>query len=498
MQQLPHDVDIINLSLGGYTDRDAPPLAIATALQAIGEQRTPWSRPPATRARSGRSGRRRSLGPRGRGRRRPRRQVDARRLQQLRPLGRRHRPRHQPPVHLRPRHDQGRPGPDDQPARPVDRLRRLGRLGRHLVRHADRRRDDRPHDVAQPPPLAEAPDLAARDRAAGAAARLPERRPARRARGNARALLGRLPLDRPAVRPRSQEALMTNRADFSEEEWTRLKRAPFVAGMAISLADPGGPIELVKETAATLKTVRTAAESGGRGELVDALAREVVSQPGEHKNPLHDFKPKGALAGQEILEELAEVNRIVTAKATAGGSERLSRVASDGRPRGRQRGQRGRLPRLPRRARERGRAADARQARRGARGTGLKIGRRSGLIFGAQTGRYEGYATARTIRQGPSRRGRPGRRLPPADPRPPRADRRLRTADPARRRPARGDRERAGAGDRRHRPAAARRRAPRARRRHARVPARRPAAAALARERRARGPGRSARRRRCC
>jgi hypothetical protein len=108
---------------------------------------------------------------------------------------------------------------------------------------------------------------------------------------------------------------MTSKADFSEEEWTRLKRAPFVAGMAISLADPGGPIELVKETAATLKTVREAAESAGRGELVDALAREVVSETRERQNPLHDFKPKGALAGQEILEELAAVNRIVSEKA---------------------------------------------------------------------------------------------------------------------------------------------------------------------------------------
>ena len=36
-------------------------------------------------------------------------------------------------------------------------------------------------------------------------------------------------------------------AHFTEEERTRLKRAPFVAGMAISLADPGGPIEAVKE-----------------------------------------------------------------------------------------------------------------------------------------------------------------------------------------------------------------------------------------------------------
>ena len=48
---------------------------------------------------------------------------------------------------------------------------------------------------------------------------------------------------------------MTSKADFTDEEWVRLKRAPFVAGMAISLADPGGPIEAVKETSATLKTV---------------------------------------------------------------------------------------------------------------------------------------------------------------------------------------------------------------------------------------------------
>jgi hypothetical protein len=109
---------------------------------------------------------------------------------------------------------------------------------------------------------------------------------------------------------------MTGKADFSEDEWTRLKRAPFVAGMAISLADPGGPIELVKETAATLKTVRDAAESGGRGELIDAIAQEVVADTRQRTNPLHDFKPKGALAGQEILEELADVNRIVSAKAT--------------------------------------------------------------------------------------------------------------------------------------------------------------------------------------
>ena len=114
---------------------------------------------------------------------------------------------------------------------------------------------------------------------------------------------------------------MTGKADFTEEEWTRLKRGPFVAGMAISLSDPGGPIELVKETAATLKTVVGAAEQGGRGELVSAVATEVAADAKERKNPLSDFKPKGALAGQEILEELSAVNGIVSAKASAEDAE---------------------------------------------------------------------------------------------------------------------------------------------------------------------------------
>ena len=69
---------------------------------------------------------------------------------------------------------------------------------------------------------------------------------------------------------------MTSKADFTEEEWTRLKRAPFVAGMAISLADPGGPIEAVKESTAVLKMVLEAGQQPGRGELVDEIGRAHV------------------------------------------------------------------------------------------------------------------------------------------------------------------------------------------------------------------------------
>jgi hypothetical protein len=111
---------------------------------------------------------------------------------------------------------------------------------------------------------------------------------------------------------------MTGKADFTEAEWTRLKRAPFIAGMAISLADPGGPIELAKETAATLRVVT---DAGERGELIGALAAEAGAEVKARKNPYGDFKPRGALAGQEILQEIAGVNAIVTAKASPEDAE---------------------------------------------------------------------------------------------------------------------------------------------------------------------------------
>jgi hypothetical protein len=47
---------------------------------------------------------------------------------------------------------------------------------------------------------------------------------------------------------------MTSKQDFTDEEWTRIRRAPLVAGIAISLADPGGPIEVAKETMASLRS----------------------------------------------------------------------------------------------------------------------------------------------------------------------------------------------------------------------------------------------------
>jgi broad specificity phosphatase PhoE len=61
--------------------------------------------------------------------------------------------------------------------------------------------------------------------------------------------------------------------------------------------------------------VTGAAEGGGRGELLDAVAREVAVELRQRKSPIAGFRPQGATAGVEILDELREVNRIVFEKA---------------------------------------------------------------------------------------------------------------------------------------------------------------------------------------
>jgi hypothetical protein len=114
---------------------------------------------------------------------------------------------------------------------------------------------------------------------------------------------------------------MTTKADFTDEEWARLERAPIVAGMAISLADPGGPIEAFKETSASLRNVLETARGQAQGELVASVAKSVAEKAQQRQNPLGDFRPKGATAGQEVLSELAAVNELLTQKAAPEDAE---------------------------------------------------------------------------------------------------------------------------------------------------------------------------------
>jgi hypothetical protein len=109
---------------------------------------------------------------------------------------------------------------------------------------------------------------------------------------------------------------MTTKSDFSDEEWTRVVRAPMVAGLAISLADPGGPIEMAKESMATLKA---ATNPPSREQLLAEVALEIQAMAQQRHNPLKGFKPTpaaGQKPGDAVVDELRATQALVAAKAT--------------------------------------------------------------------------------------------------------------------------------------------------------------------------------------
>jgi hypothetical protein len=116
---------------------------------------------------------------------------------------------------------------------------------------------------------------------------------------------------------------MSSRADFDDDEWERLGRAPLVVGMAISVADPGGLIEAAKESSAALRTVVDAARDGGFGELVKTVAQDVAAKAQRRDNPLHGFKPDRRNLRQAILDALRAVNRLLVEKATPAEVEQF-------------------------------------------------------------------------------------------------------------------------------------------------------------------------------
>jgi hypothetical protein len=113
--------------------------------------------------------------------------------------------------------------------------------------------------------------------------------------------------------PKGKPAV-TTKSDFTEDEWSQVVRAPFVAGMAITLADPGGPIEATKETLATLKS---ATNPPSREQLLAEVALDIQAMTQQKQSPLGGYRPTadGPPPGEQVLEELRAVHALVAAKA---------------------------------------------------------------------------------------------------------------------------------------------------------------------------------------
>jgi len=129
------------------------------------------------------------------------------------------------------------------------------------------------------------------------------------------------------ARPKPEgKPTVTTKSDFTEDEWSQVVRAPFVAGMAITLADPGGPLEATKEAVATLKS---ATNPPSREQLLAEVALEIQAMTQQRQSPLGGYRPAadGPPAGVQVLEELRAVHTLVAAKAQPDEARSLRAMA---------------------------------------------------------------------------------------------------------------------------------------------------------------------------
>jgi hypothetical protein len=98
---------------------------------------------------------------------------------------------------------------------------------------------------------------------------------------------------------------MTHRESFSED-WARVVGAPMLAGIAMTVADPGG--DAVKESAATALAMRSgkAGEGGRKTAEGGAKARDALDDRVKGKPPadvhaaLAELKPDAALVSSKV------------------------------------------------------------------------------------------------------------------------------------------------------------------------------------------------------
>jgi hypothetical protein len=78
---------------------------------------------------------------------------------------------------------------------------------------------------------------------------------------------------------------MTTKADFTADEWNQIRRAPFMAGLAVVAASPSGPFGVVKEMFAVGKMLAEVKTQGASNDLVKALVADLEAGAREQSAP---------------------------------------------------------------------------------------------------------------------------------------------------------------------------------------------------------------------
>jgi hypothetical protein len=102
---------------------------------------------------------------------------------------------------------------------------------------------------------------------------------------------------------------MTDRSVFSDDEWKALTEAPLLVSLAMVAVGEHGPISMVKEAAASARTVTHPPAGGPADELITEIAREA-----ESREARHDIRQHRGKSLNEVVEgALADLGAAATA-----------------------------------------------------------------------------------------------------------------------------------------------------------------------------------------
>jgi len=112
---------------------------------------------------------------------------------------------------------------------------------------------------------------------------------------------------------------MTNKENFTPEEWTKLLESTMLAAMAVSAADPNGLWGMTKEALASRAALSASKLDWSSNELVQAIVAEFESKEGRTliQEALSKYVAGAEPAEivQRAIDNLREVRTILDAKA---------------------------------------------------------------------------------------------------------------------------------------------------------------------------------------
>jgi hypothetical protein len=110
---------------------------------------------------------------------------------------------------------------------------------------------------------------------------------------------------------------MTDKSAFTDDEWKALTQAPLLISLAMVAVGQHGPISMVKEAAATARTLTQPGDRGAADELVAAIAKEAEGHEARHDASQH----RGKSFEDTVDEALTELQGAASALAKLPADE---------------------------------------------------------------------------------------------------------------------------------------------------------------------------------